>query len=231
MIEAKDAFKPVVPAGMVSLPHCIGYLAARQGDDRLVQPVSIYKNMETGELRYEPELPELQATWDAYTDLVLFMLRAGYLVAYVDGSDHVLSPEFWQYPVARQSLLSGCWDGHRLLASREELEELVGEIIHRSTMGSQDEALPAEPDPEAVIEPAAAKPERRGAKPKDYWPKVLGYAAGWLNEMGKTPNTQAELERVIVERIESLGGSASSSTVRGYAREMLQGYQQQLDDE
>jgi hypothetical protein len=60
---------------------------------------------------------------------------------------------------------------------------------------------------------------------------VLGYAAGWLNEMGKTPNTQAELERVIVERIESLGGSASSSTVRGYAREMLQGYQQQLDDE
>jgi hypothetical protein len=71
----------------------------------------------------------------------------------------------------------------------------------------------------------------RGPKPKDFWPKVLGYAAGWLAEKGEAPQRQAELEAVIRQRIMALGGEAEPSTVRPYAREMLEGYRAQLDDE
>ena len=69
----------------------------------------------------------------------------------------------------------------------------------------------------------------RGPKPRDFWPKVLGYAAGWLAEKGEAPNRQVELERVILDRIEKLGGEADPSTVRPYARQMLAGYRAQLD--
>jgi hypothetical protein len=71
----------------------------------------------------------------------------------------------------------------------------------------------------------------RGPKPKDFWPKVLGYAAGWLSEKGEAPDRQRELEDVILNRIEQLGGEAERSTVRSYAREMLAGYRAQLDAE
>ena len=40
-------------AGMVSLSHYMGYLAAQDGDMRLVEPVSVYQHVETGELRIE----------------------------------------------------------------------------------------------------------------------------------------------------------------------------------
>ena len=69
----------------------------------------------------------------------------------------------------------------------------------------------------------------RGPKPRDFWPKVLGYAAGWLAEKGEAPNRQVELERVILDRIEKLGGEADPSTVRPYARQMLAGHRAQLD--
>ena len=55
-----------------------------------------------------------------------------------------------------------------------------------------------------MIEPADARPERRGAKPKYPWAKVLGYAAGWIAERGSLPDTQAELELVITEQLERL---------------------------
>jgi hypothetical protein len=71
----------------------------------------------------------------------------------------------------------------------------------------------------------------RGPKPKDFWPKVLGFAAGWLAERGAAPDRQRQLEDVILERIEVLGGAADRSTVRPYAREMLAGYRAQLDDD
>jgi hypothetical protein len=60
---------------------------------------------------------------------------------------------------------------------------------------------------------------------------VLGFAAGWLAERGAAPDRQRQLEDVILERIEVLGGAADRSTVRPYAREMLAGYRAQLDDD
>jgi hypothetical protein len=51
---------------------------------------------------------------------------------------------------------------------------------------------------------------RAGPKPKDFWPKVLGYAAGWLAEKGEAPNRQRELEDVILERIDALAARPSA---------------------
>jgi hypothetical protein len=229
----RDPTEPV-PAGMVSLPDCRGYLAARHGDQRLVQPVAVYRHAETGELRFEPSSGEIAGVlkaFAAYEELVLLLLRTGELTAYVDGPDLQLSPEFWQYPFALQSLRSGTWKGRRLLASRDELEEIAALTSPRSADPSPDDGVQSEPEPEAVIEPAAARQERRGGKMRHFWPKVLGYAAGWIAERGSLPGTQAELERVITDRVESLGEEAAVSTVRAYAREMWEGYQQQLNDD
>ena len=216
-----------IPAGMVSLSlsHCMGYLAAQDGDMRLVEPISVYQHVETGVVRIEPE--GIQAVHAAYTDLVLFVLRAGYFSAYVDTADQVLSPEFWQYPVARQCLLSGSWKSHRLLARREELKQFADNILLQQSGAAQ--GGDSEPDAEEIIEPAKAAPERRGPKPKNFWPKVLGYAASWLAVNGR-PEQQADLEAVITERIKGLEQLADVSTVRGYAREMLDAYRQQMGD-
>ena len=73
--------------------------------------------------------------------------------------------------------------------------------------------------------------ESRGPKIKDFWPQVLGYAAGWLAEKGEAPGRQCELEKEISKRIAALGKEANPSTVRLYARQMLAGYRAQLDGE
>src|SRR4051794_31886968 len=90
------------------------------------------------------------------------------------------------------------------------------------------------PEPDfgaAALGQKDAGPAKRGPKIKDFWPKVLGYAAGWLAEKREAPERQRELEDLILDRIGKLNGEAERSTVRTYAREMLSGYRAQLDDE
>jgi hypothetical protein len=84
-----------------------------------------------------------------------------------------------------------------------------------------------EPKPENVIQPARTTPLRPGVKMKDFWPRVLGEVAAWVALNGQ-PDTQAELERMIMERLEALGESAADSTVRRYARQLRDGYDRQL---
>jgi hypothetical protein len=223
-----------VPAGMISLPQCVVYLAADQGDFRFSEPVAIYQHVETGELKIGHEsgwLADAGAAFAAHEELILFLLRTGHLTAFVDGPGEALSPEFWQYPVAHQSLRSGVWKGRRLLASRDELREIVALTRPQAAESVSEKGAQGEPEPEEVIERAATRPERRGAKPKYPWARVLGYAAGWIAERGILPDTQAELELVITEQLERLSMDASPSVIRNYAREMFEGYRQQLDDE
>jgi len=67
--------------------------------------------------------------------------------------------------------------------------------------------LPGEGETEPATAPEPAG-QRRGPKPKDIWPKVLGHAAAWLAANG-APKNQADLEKVIVERIEAHGNGIS----------------------
>ena len=74
---------------------------------------------------------------------------------------------------------------------------------------------------------AAAKPERRGRKPKDFWPQVTGRAGAWLAANG-TPDKQADLERIMADYIAELGRDAANSTVRRYARKLLAEFEREL---
>ena len=110
---------------MVALSHCMAHLAERNGDPRLVEPISVYRHSETGEIRLEPEPSEISTILASYTELVLFALRAGYISAYVDSGERVLSPEFWQYPIARECLNSSKWKDHKFFQSLLELNALA----------------------------------------------------------------------------------------------------------
>jgi hypothetical protein len=113
---------------------------------------------------------------------------------------------------------------HYVVAAEWHAGELRAALARQFPAGGGRGLSGGEPEPHG-------RAARTGRKPKDFWPKVLGYAAGWLAERGEAPNRQSELEDVILERIEVLGGEAERSTVRSYAREMLAGYRAQLDDE
>ena len=70
-------------------------------------------------------------------------------------------------------------------------------------------------------------PKPQGRRIKDFWPRVLGWAAGWAMVNGR-PDTQAALERVIADRIAELGREAEDTQVSTYARELLQGIDEHL---
>jgi hypothetical protein len=218
---------PPVPAGFVPLNECVAYFAVRNGDDRFVTPVSIWRHSETGQLRTEPPLQEMHEALKHYTDLVLFHLRAGYLTAFIDGPGQALSPSFWQYPVASDSLQKGSWKEYRLFASKDELREAADNILNQIDGRARQAGAQDEPRTEDVMETVEQRGERRGPRVKNFWAKVLGHAAAWLAANG-APSTQAELEELIIARVEMLEESAAPSHVRIYASELLDAFRQEL---
>lgn len=139
-----------VPAGKVPLTHCIGYLAARFGDNRLVQPISLFEHEETGELRWDPPPSEIKGAIEAYSGMTLLALRAGYLTAFVGESGQILPPDFWQWSEALECLRTGSWRNTRLLVDRDELRRLGDDVLAQDGKSGNGE------DPEQTADGASA---------------------------------------------------------------------------
>ena len=220
---------PPVPAGFVPLNDCIGYLAVRNGDGRFVNPVTIWRHSQTGEIRTEPPLLEMREALLVYTNQILAWLRAGYLTAFVDGPDQTLAPSFWQYPVAQECVQKGSWKTFRLFASRDELEEIAENLAYLIEARAREVGGADEPKAEDVLEHAEQRSKRRGPKIKHFWAKTLGQAAAWLASNGM-PDNQTKLEEFILTRIENMGQSAEPSQVRVYANELFNAFREEMAD-
>ena len=220
-----------IPAGLVPLEDSDAFLAACMGDGVLSRPVEIWQHNETGDLRTEPDGRRVQEARDRYREIILDALRMGQLTALLlPDAALALPASFWQWPEAKMAIATGAWQDQRLAVAADELRRLAIE----QAMGEHEAAESEDPAKDHGAADTGsptreAVPARRGRKPNPKWPKILGMVSAKLAVEGR-PNTQAEVERWIVEAAEKHGESFSVSSIRLHATELLAEYDRGMNE-